>query len=321
MARWLWECSLLSPLAARLQADFLYSPAGVTVPTLRLPQVVLAPNPWGLVDSVERGPIDRLKAVLQRRAYKAAMKRAVLMIFISRFMHQAYLKNAGFASRVAQVIYIGIADEIHEMAAKLRGQVKRNPKQIISVSAMAPHKGVETTIEALGLLRSRFNIAAQLFLIGSWPDRSYEKKMRRLTTELRLKEAVHFTGRVPTRDLHRLFLESQVFCLMSRCESFGLPAVEAQAFGTPVVSSNCCAIPEICGRGGFYPEPGDAAGTAQALARLLSEPATWAELSAEAVKNAAKYQWDLCARPLLEMFDVVKKHSSSANRTSLERPS
>jgi glycosyltransferase involved in cell wall biosynthesis len=91
---------------------------------------------------------------------------------------------------------------------------------------------------------------------------------------------------------------------MSRCESFGIPAVEAQAFGTPVVGSNVCAMPEVCGDGGVFGAPEDVPATANLLQRLLTDSADWQDFSDAARRNAAKYQWSECSRPLLSLFEM-----------------
>jgi glycosyltransferase involved in cell wall biosynthesis len=129
--------------------------------------------------------------------------------------------------------------------------------------------------------------------------------IRSLVGELNLNGAVQFKGHVSQEELYRYYAESRVFCLMSTCESFGIPAVEAQAFGTPVVSSNCCAIPEVCGEGGMYLEPGDHDSVAAQIARLLTNDDSWTQLSQAAKRNAERYRWDICSWPLLKIFDVI----------------
>ena len=139
-------------------------------------------------------------------------------------------------------------------------------------------------------------------MIGAWPDKSYEKKIRRLVYDLNLNGQIELKGHVSRQKLYSYYAESKIFCLMSWCESFGIPAIEAQAFGTPVVSSNCCAIPEVCGEGGIYPEPGNSNKVAESLASILTNKTKWNVLSRAARKNAEKYRWDICSRPFLDIF-------------------
>ena len=131
---------------------------------------------------------------------------------------------------------------------------------------------------------------------------AYEREIRGLAAELGLAEAVEFAGFVPRARLEELYAESQVFGLLSRCESFGIPAIEAQLFGTPVVTANVCAMPEIGGAGGVYVDPDDAAGAAAALGRLLGDAAEWRRLSDLARANAERFTWSRCSRPLVELF-------------------
>ncbi len=305
LRRSLWERSALPALLRDLAADLLFSPAGIAAPAATVPQVVFAQNPWCLVGGIRRTLAEQGKALLQRRAYRHAMRVARMMVFNSRFMQQAYRANAGFDEPCSEIVYQAVDEETHATAAKLRPSVQRHPHRVLSVSVMTPHKDVETVVRALDRVRRRHGIAAELALVGPWADPAYEQRIRRLVADLGLESAVCITGRVPREALHRHYAEARVFCLMSRCESFGIPAVEAQTFGTPVVSSNGCAIPEICGQGGLYPEIGDAEGTAAALARLLSDDGAWAEMSQRARENAERFHWRLCSKPLLRMFEIA----------------
>ena len=303
--RRVWEQVNLKSLVADLHIDLLFTPAGIASPSVNVPQVVFAQNPWCLVDTLERSMMEHAKAVLQRRAYRRTMAEADMMVFNSNFMRRAYRANAGREERASQIVYQAIDESTHDAARRL--DIERRPDSILCVSVMAPHKGAETLIEALAVLRTDYGIGACLDLVGAWPHRGYEERIRRQTEEAGLGEVVTFHGHVPMESLYAFYASARVFCLMTRCESFGIPAVEAQAFGTPVVSSNCCAIPEVCGEGGVFPEPGDARATADALSGLLRDDEEWRSISVAARRNAARFHWETCSRGLMPMFDVRAK--------------
>jgi glycosyltransferase involved in cell wall biosynthesis len=305
MGRSTWELTHLSRLAAKRKCDFLFTPAGTVVPGFSLPQVSFAQNPWCLVGGVDRGARGEIKALLQRRAYRQAVNRAAMMVYNSHFMQAAYHANAAAAARRSEVVYQALDDSTFDRARAARAAVARTSLQVLSVSAWGSHKGAETVVRAIATVRERHRIPVMLVLAGSWPDSAYERRVRSLIHQLGMDDHVQILGYVSRDRLESLYAGSRVFTLMSHCESFGIPAVEAQAFGTPVVSSNCCAIPEICGAGGRFPEAGDAEATADALALLLEDEQEWENLSNAARENASRFRWDDCSRDLLKMFEVV----------------
>lgn len=305
MQRSLWESLRLPALTLKMKIDLMFIPSGITVDNCPVPQISFAQNPWCLVDGLERSAAEKTKVFLQKRAYRKAMAAAAMMIFNSGYMRTAYRENAGFSEKASEVVYQGIEETTFQAAESFGFSKKKVSYDILSVSVMAPHKGIETLVRAVGRLVNFFRLPVRLFLVGPWPDSRYAKKVSDLISSLKLSEHVLITGFVTKERLIQYYAESRVFCLMSRCESFGIPAVEAQAFGTPVVSSNCCAIPEVCGAGGLYSGPDDVEGVATALYGLLTETREWERVSSAAVENAARFRWDICSRPLMSMFEVV----------------
>ncbi len=299
LPRLAWERACIPHLIKKHRMELFFTPAGIGVPGLAIPQVVFCQNPWALVD-LPRTLGQSVKAALQRHAYRQTVHYADMMVFNSHYMLKAYTQNAGREPRIARVAYQALAESTVAAATI----VDRNPYQVVSVSAMAPHKGAEITVQAIAEVRRLTGLPVTLEMAGPWPDEAYRRRIEDLVVTLDLGDAVMLRGKVSRETLHQLYAESTVFCLMSRCESFGIPAIEAQAFGTPVVSSNCCAIPEVCGPGGLYPHPDDVSATAQALVSLLTERVTWEHYSAMARDNAARYRWEICSRPLLDMFEI-----------------
>jgi len=298
-----WERTRLPGLARRLRADLYFTPSGAVTGGLDIPQVSMALNPWCMVRRVHRGAGERLKARLQRYAYRQAVRKAAMMAYASRYLRDAYRANAGATERAAEIVYPALDDETAAAVASAPTGLPRDKNRILCVSRMAWHKGVETVVEALSILRREHGVPAELRLVGGWAEADYERSIRDRVARLGLLGAVAFDGHVTRAQLLDHYARARVFCLMSWCESFGIPSVEAQAFGLPVVVSNCCAMPEVCGEGGLYPEPGDAAGTAQALASLLIGEAEWRRRSEAAMANAARFRYDITSRPLLNMFE------------------
>ena len=312
--RWLprafWEHQNLPRLARRLGASVYFTPSGFAA---HLPadvaQVVFCQNPWALVPAARRRR-DFLKAWLQRRAYRRAMRVAAVLVFNSRYMQEAYRANAGFQEKRGLVVYQAPDDATRGRAAAL-SDLPRRPGQIVCVSAMGRHKNAEAVVRALrGVRESRPE--ARLVFAGAWPDAAYAREIRALVSALGLQDAVEFKGHLPRAELDRLYAESRVFCLPSRCESFGIPAVEAQLFGTPVVGANGCAMPEIGGAGGFFRDPDDLEGLAAALRALIEDDAEWQRRSVLARQNADRFAWSRVSRPLVDLFAGLAAAPGSA---------
>jgi len=298
-ARIIWERLYLSRLVRKHRACAYFTPSGFAAHAIGIPQIIFAQNPWALVAAARR-PRDAFKAWLQRRAYRRAMRVADGMVFLSHYMQQAYRKNAGIQERRGLVAYLGVDESAHASAVS-QASLPRKPGQILSVSVMAPHKNMESLLQAFQLVH-KSHPEARLYLVGSWPDPTYERQIRTQVDSLDLGMAVSFEGFVSREQLNRFYAESQVFCLMSRCESFGIPAIEAQLFGMPVVSSTICAIPEICGEGGHFLDPDDVPGIATALQSLIEDGNEWQRLSGLARENAARFTWEECSLPLVDLI-------------------
>ncbi len=302
--RWMWETLKLPAVINRYAIDIIFNPSGAFAAGLRAKQVVLAQNPWCFVPSVQVGYGQKIKAALQRRGYRRAVRSASQMVYISGFLQDLYRSSSGdIRERASEIAYVGIDEDTFQAAEQLRSSVAKMPNLIVSVSAMARWKGAETLVEAVSLLQQR-NHDARLRLVGPWPDPVYERSIRQLIHSRGLNDSVEITGAVSKDELHRSYAEAKVFSLMSWCESYGIPAVEAQAFGTPGLVSTGCAMPEICGDGCETSPPGDPQQAARMLELLLYDDDTWRKRSTAARENAVQLTWENTTRPLMSMFTL-----------------
>jgi len=299
-----WERIFLADFLKKNGADLLFMLSGTAINASPVPQISLTLNPWCLVPEVHNGIGEKFKAFLQRKAYAHAVRNADMMAYCSDFMREIFRKNAGCTEKSHVMAYCGLNEDIFQCGNQVLPYNKRKKNRIVTVSLMAPHKGVETIIHALAMLKNEYQIEAEYALVGGWTTEAYRQSIENLIDTLGVRSQVVITGHVTRNELFGQYSQSMVFCLMSRCESFGIPSIEAQFFGTPVVSSNCCAIPGVCGAGGLFPAKDDTRSIAESLAIMLRDRDRWQTYSVKARANALKYRYDLVAKPLLKMFDL-----------------
>jgi glycosyltransferase involved in cell wall biosynthesis len=119
---------------------------------------------------------------------------------------------------------------------------------------------------------------------------------------------VTFTGRLSTDELVRAYNEAQVMVSPSLYEGFGLPAAEAQGCGTPVVATTAGAFPEVIAddETGILVPPADARALADAIQRLLSDPARRTAMGAAGARRIEDhFSWRACAAHTAGLYEEV----------------
>ena len=107
-----------------------------------------------------------------------------------------------------------------------------------------------------------------------------------------LKNRVIMTGFVPDEDLVFLYSRAYALILPSLMEGFGLPAVEAMACGTPVVSSHAGSLPEVVGDAGVYFDPTDVGSMADAIRSFLATRTNVPRWPRRARERASLFTWE-----------------------------
>ncbi len=118
---------------------------------------------------------------------------------------------------------------------------------------------------------------------------------------------IHFTGFIPDAQRNWLFTQASAYVFPSLMEGFGLPPLEAMAYGTPVVSSNASCLPEILGDAAEYFNPKDIANMAGVIERVITDSELRAEMIARGHKQVAKYSWEKMARETHAIYMKVLK--------------
>jgi phosphatidylinositol alpha 1,6-mannosyltransferase len=151
------------------------------------------------------------------------------------------------------------------------------------ISRLVAEKNIGLVQEVLQLLEQRGVPHRQLF-VGEGPERA--------RLQAKLPNAV-FTGFLDGDALSTAYASADVFFFPSVTETFGIVTLEAMASGLPAVCANATGSASLVKPGdtGFLVEETDKPGFADAIARLVSDPALRRRMGANAVARSRSYSW------------------------------
>lgn len=201
---------------------------------------------------------------------------------------------------------------IEKASTRVRLGLPASGPLVVSVSRLVPRKGMDTLIEACArLAASGRHPGLTLAIAGGGRDRA---RLERLID--RLGAPVRLLGRVPAMDLPGLYACADVFglCCRSRWggleqEGFGIVFLEAAAAGVPSVAGDSGGAAEAVADGEtgiVVGDPSDPARVAEAIDRLLSDPALAARQGQAARSRAeTEYSYDVLASRLGDALEKV----------------
>ncbi len=145
-------------------------------------------------------------------------------------------------------------------------------------------------------------IPSKLLLLG------HGKGLQEIITlvhDLGLEKEVIFLGKI--REIDSYIASGDLFLLPSEQESFGLSALEAMAYGVPVIATHTGGLPEVVedGVSGYLSPVGDTTAMADKAIELLSSPARYASMSA-AAQNIAQSKF--CVDVVVPQYEQFYKH-------------
>lgn len=192
---------------------------------------------------------------------------------------------------------------------------------ITFVGRIQPHKGPEVLIRAIAELVShsphlRTKLITNIIGGASGANQSEVERLKELTTWLGIDDVVRFAPPVPREDLPQWYRASDLVCVPSYSESFGLVALEAQACGTPVVATAVGGLRTAVADGisGVLVDGHDPRAWSSVLARLLQEPQRRVLLSMGAIEHASHFGWDATSRGTLDIYDRVLSARADAQK-------
>ncbi|MFI2810723.1 glycosyltransferase family 4 protein [Microbulbifer sp. JSM ZJ756] len=251
--------------------------------------------------AVQAAPDWRYRLLVRRwhsflRMQKRVSRKLAHIVTVSAQSRRDIIEQFGVHERQIQVIHNGIDTSVF----RPQPHIQKVPHRIMTTaSADQPLKGLRVLLLALAQVRRQYP-ELELLVIGRLKEGGPTAE---LLQELQLQDAVRFESGISNEQMAGYYASASLVVCPSLYEGFGLPAGEAMACGTPVISSNGGALPEVVGDAGLLVPAGDNKALATAIASLLGDASLRAELATRGrARIEREFSWRHVAEQLVDYY-------------------
>ena len=225
--------------------------------------------------------------LLLEYSYRKPIECAGAVTTISQFAKSELENACGGLGRPVHVVH-NPADPVF---AGVESRPAKGRPRILQVGCTR-QKNVDVVIEALA------GVDCDLHIVGI-----PERRLTQLAERYGVRAQWH-TG-VEDRELVELYASATLVTFASAYEGFGLPIIEAQAVGCPVITSTCCSLPEVAGDGALFVEAGSVSELRYAVRRLLDDPGLRSKLIDRGRQNVARFNLRTIAAKYLAIYESL----------------
>lgn len=251
---------------------------------------------WDCPETNKRGMVAYFR-VLYRKAALSHKK----IVTVSEFSKNRIIQKLNVRPDDIWVIRNGVSEcflDFHydeKKEKEIRQKIQLPKKYILCLSTIEPRKNLRLLIDAFNDLKNNGRFDYELVLVGrkGWKIDSILDGISEVT-----RSHILFTGFVEDESLPYIYRNASLFVFPSLYEGFGVPPVEAIACGTPVLSSDATAMPEVLGDAAVYFENNNKQDLEQKIVKMLDG-------GMRAEGKTKKYIWGEQADKLYGWIEMV----------------
>lgn len=250
------------------------------------------------------------KAYLQFQRTRRRLHRACRVLTVSQATRRDLQQLFGLPAEKIEVVYNALdarlaAPHSAEEVERTLSRYSVQGPYLLYAGNVKPHKNLSRLIEAFALVKDELRNhprygGLSLILIGD--ELSKHPQLRRAVVQSRTQHDVRFLGFVAPQVLSVFYARAAVFVFPSLYEGFGLPPLEAMALGTPVVTSNVSALPEVLGDAAHFVNPENVFDIGRGIRQVLLDDALRARLIERGRRQVKLFSWEDSVRRVLQIY-------------------
>jgi len=241
--------------------------------------------------------MTRAGRLLETALTPKSLKQARTIITTSRYVLSELERYSGPLAAKTKVI--PLSSNIAAISPSYTATQAPNRPFMLFCGSSEPRKNLDRLLRAFAALKDGLNAPAQRLVIasgGGWNNASTEALITRYG------EFVEVRPNVSEAHKAALLQDADFLVLPSLTEGYGLPLVEAQKLGRPILTANSGAMPEVAGDAALYVDPYDEQSISDALQKLCSDEQLRDRLAANARARADNFSWQRSASQTLAVL-------------------
>jgi len=270
-------------------ADWLYSSTEVYVPAKNIPMAMTV----HCVNWFERDlPWSNTKATRSERfrmglKWRPMLRKSRVVFTVSNFLKSRIVELFRVPEEKIVVVGNGVEQEYFDAGRSTAPIPKRDRPYIVIVGGLTARKGAPQVLEVARRLQTA---APDIeIIVAGTSEAEYHNQARELKN-------ITSIGHETAATISSLMRGSIALMFLSRYETFGIPAVEAMAAGTPAIVSHWAALPEIVGDAGLIVQPDQPDAAVDLIRQLHRDDALRAVQVQKGLAHVQQFKWDRCAK-------------------------
>lgn len=308
----LWEQILLPIYAQKYRLTVLHCTSNTAPLILLKPLILTLHDVIFMEKSIEKNTSSNYQKygnLYRKWLVPKIIKKCKSIITISEVEKANILKNLGLKSDAVTVVHNGVSRKFGmnlslQLVKEIRTRLGLSEDYFIFLGNVEPRKNVRNTVKAF-IAFAEQNPKVKLAITGL--KQSFIDNILHETNHEKFLDRIVLTGFVDDTTLLALYSEAKVFLYPSLREGFGLPILEAMAFGIPVVTSNISAMPEVAGEAAFMVNPYSVEDIAEAMKIAYSNETLRKEKIKLGYDRLKLFTWEKTATKVLTIYQANEK--------------
>ena len=207
-------------------------------------------------------------------------RRAKYVTVISEATKQEVLKYVDYPEEQIVIVPVAISER-YKYAPK---EINVKKPRLLHVG-LAPNKNLDRLVEAIEGIPCHLNIVGKL-------NEGQKEKLARHNIEY------SYVFNISDEEMVRQYVDCDILTFVSTYEGFGMPIVEANVVGRPVLTSNISSMPEVAGDAACLVDPYDVQSIREGLLKIINDKKYRDDIIEKGLENCKRFD----AQKIMEMY-------------------